>query len=556
MISRFPRPFDGELIWSTVARYGRRIGRKKRSFLPSLLLGNQHRWLNALLPAHLGSLSKVLPSEFQLDPPAIRDRHTLYRIAAAGLPVALANRLSELMIGNLGHRWVNFAFRRNLGLHRQYRLKYCPKCRELDLQRFGEAGWRTSHQIPGVACCHEHECALIETPVLALAKESIPLDQIDPGGNPMPQDFRAEEYAEQAHLLLSYREALPPIDSILVALVQQNIVPGDPFRLLQTTEKERIAGLITLFLPSVAALIAPTRGEELAGITVALRARRRAVSPLTLLSATVATGSTIPKVISLAENLRHDERPPFPCVNPTCERAGQNVIWKMRLHRFHNPPRAVFSCPACGHSYRRPLPLRRTGPGNTDFAWTTVPQRNFSGRTETERRARLESRRRQYLLLAARHPSELDVQLNERFRTLRQLLLDTDREWLGRHTRIYHRGECGRTDIKRQRVNWKDRERQMLRHLEEILDSPSPLGSGSRPRPTVAQLIRRLSEFGPLTFYGLRKMPALHRRIRREAKSLFAFATLKSRRAPASKEAGVPSSEAVRELLGIPAKTA
>jgi|GEM_PF-3361541 len=566
MISRFPRPFEDELIWSTVARYLRRIGPKASAFASTLLLGHSFRRLDPLLPSYIELLCRKIPPEFQLDPCTIRDRHTLYRIAAAGLPSDAADRLSKLMLGEKPDRRKAYISRRHLRAHPTYRLKYCPECRRLDLQKFGEAGWRTWHQIPGVACCDKHKCALVETPVTAYVKDPIPLDQIEPDGNPMSQDPLSREYAEQAHLLCSYRGKFPPADTISMALVMKHTVPDDKDKRCRPCE--RASRTIIQSLPSVASHIGSTSNAEDGTVEYGLMAFRKTIGPVILLSATVANRSTIPETISLAENLRHDERPPFPCVNRLCGCFGQDTIWRPRLECSYDPPRAVFSCPKCGLSYSRPLPLTRKSPKSPDFEWTTVRPGKCVHDREPLRCARLESRRNEYLALAAKHPAERDAQQKKRLRSLRNTMLLLDREWLARHSEIRHRRTYRSRRRRRPRVDWKAYEKQMLHCLDEISKSAFVRKIASRYRLTIGFLIEALREYGPLTYQGLWKMPVLQRQIRQVANSLFALAgnnclgfTKKSwaiagRRSVAAGFASGTSAGTARDSVIVPTQTA
>jgi hypothetical protein len=530
MNPRFPRPFENELIWSAVARYSRRIGRSKGSFLPITLLGRMGRRFDPLLPGHLQSLSEALPSEFQLVPAAIRDNHTLFRVAAAGLPVAQANRLSEMMVMDRPYGRVTYLFRNHLGAHRYCRLKYCPECRETDLQRFGEAGWRAPHQIPGVACCHIHKCALIETPVTASAAVPVPLDQIDLQGNRMPQDPFALQYAEEAYQLFSYRGVFPPTGCIVLALALQVAVPDRANSLLKPIK--RITQMVIAGLPSVAAVMTPLFEEPSSAIVAALHVQHRALSPLALLSAAVVTGSTLQEILSVAATLRHDERPPFACANPASSCAGQNTIWRMLLDWSHNPRRALFRCPKCGYSYSRLLPLQRTGPGNLDFEWTPLRRRRVTSDEAAENLMKVESRREEYLSLAAKNPNDLDAGQRKRLRKLRDTMLRRDRDWLGRHSKIRDQLVQGSRNRASHTLKRMARERKMLRRLDEISGSLALMRSDNQPRLTYSRIVNKLREFAPLAPKDLQEMPELHRRLHREAESRATFARRKSMNAP------------------------
>ncbi|MBQ7348010.1 MAG: TniQ family protein [Clostridia bacterium] len=76
-------------------------------------------------------------------------------------------------------------------------LKFCPQCREQDLNEMGEWYYRRSHQIPGVAVCHRHGCALH----LYQGKRGSELDPDQPSIEMNIQE-KSLEYAVLAHELL------------------------------------------------------------------------------------------------------------------------------------------------------------------------------------------------------------------------------------------------------------------------------------------------------------------------------------------------------------------
>ena len=76
-------------------------------------------------------------------------------------------------------------------------LKFCPQCREQDLNEMGEWYYRRSHQIPGVAVCHRHGSALL----LYQGKKGSELDPNQPSTEMNVQE-KSLEYAVLAHELL------------------------------------------------------------------------------------------------------------------------------------------------------------------------------------------------------------------------------------------------------------------------------------------------------------------------------------------------------------------
>ncbi len=76
-------------------------------------------------------------------------------------------------------------------------LKFCPQCREEDLAETGEWYYRRSHQIPGVAVCHRHGCALHRYQ----GERESELDPNQPSTEMNVQE-KSREYAVLAHELL------------------------------------------------------------------------------------------------------------------------------------------------------------------------------------------------------------------------------------------------------------------------------------------------------------------------------------------------------------------
>lgn len=159
MLSFFPTPYPDELLYSTLTRHHIRSG--NRSFKQTLLevLGYFPQQLcNLDLPNGLQLLISHAPAASRLNVEDFIYNSTLYPFYRSFLMQHEDFLLKDLMRRKV--RKPIFQVAKIAVTERdsdKQFLRFCSQCFEEDLQKYGEAYWHRTHQIPGVLVCLEHE---------------------------------------------------------------------------------------------------------------------------------------------------------------------------------------------------------------------------------------------------------------------------------------------------------------------------------------------------------------------------------------------------------------
>ncbi|ODB55051.1 hypothetical protein A7311_20665 [Paenibacillus polymyxa] len=177
----FPTPLPDEVLYSVFARYHVNSGNESsRKTLRDLFSTSNDSAVTAysghLYALHTRIPGKAIPVSYLLE------HHTLipyYR------PFILENRYNRIL-QSLVHTncqsiymWMGLPAS---GVESPLFLRYCNQCVSIDRLKFGIAYWHRSHQLTGAFVCPEHQCYLLESPILYAQKgkkhEFIPLESI------------------------------------------------------------------------------------------------------------------------------------------------------------------------------------------------------------------------------------------------------------------------------------------------------------------------------------------------------------------------------------------
>lgn len=155
----FPAPLDDELAYSMLARYRACLGTESAP-LRRAAFGPAVTHVGVLMPGGLCALARAIPEECGLDAAALARRHTVLPYYAPFLP--RADHARVLRSTNRGWARGEYGavglFRSTVPRH--HLLNFCPSCAREDVALCGMAGWKRSHQLPGVFVCHRHGTAL------------------------------------------------------------------------------------------------------------------------------------------------------------------------------------------------------------------------------------------------------------------------------------------------------------------------------------------------------------------------------------------------------------
>lgn len=158
MLSYFPNLYPDELLYSWFARYHDHSGNTSSKQTMKELFGNMSSVAVVDFPNNLEAFYKNI-SHF--NPPNINDlvtNHTLYNYYTAFQSDVMKSRAFDYIIngGKPGaiHMFLGIAASTIKNWHY---LRFCSSCVQQDRERYGEAYWHLSHQLPKVFYCHLHQ---------------------------------------------------------------------------------------------------------------------------------------------------------------------------------------------------------------------------------------------------------------------------------------------------------------------------------------------------------------------------------------------------------------
>jgi hypothetical protein len=166
MILTLEGPHDDEPLMGMVGRALDAIvvGDRKRVGLK--LAGTYGANLRLELPTHLGTVAKTLGRPIGLTIDDLIARTTSLPLYAPFLSAERLAKLRDTMIGD-----GSIIPSSVLGLHADRTraprwLRFCPFCRQQDIEKHGFSWWRRTHQARGVEICPIHNSALVESQFL------------------------------------------------------------------------------------------------------------------------------------------------------------------------------------------------------------------------------------------------------------------------------------------------------------------------------------------------------------------------------------------------------
>lgn len=155
MLVHFPTPYPDELLYSMFSRYHIRSGNISPKQTIEELFGVRTKRAVTDLPANLETLVQQFPHQaFTVD--EIISNHTLFPYYEPFLPPERARKIRETMTSDDGDKIHTRAGIAASAIKLDPYLKYCPSCCREDKNEFGELYWHRIHQIPGVLVCPNH----------------------------------------------------------------------------------------------------------------------------------------------------------------------------------------------------------------------------------------------------------------------------------------------------------------------------------------------------------------------------------------------------------------
>lgn len=149
-------PYQDELIYSTIARYGIHLGLTSPKQLLDEVYCDRKVIATTDLPNQLSLISKHYADCHQYDTEYLIYNHTLFPLYAPFVPEERRLKCLGLMAGTSQgaiHLALGVAASR---VKQKLSLRYCPQCMQLQKQEYGEYFWQRLWQVSGADTCILH----------------------------------------------------------------------------------------------------------------------------------------------------------------------------------------------------------------------------------------------------------------------------------------------------------------------------------------------------------------------------------------------------------------
>ena len=159
----FPAIEADETIYSVCARYHFRSGYSDSATSSARLLGHSRGGKHLDLPVGLARLSRLTGGTIAANELTLRER-TVLRAFLPLMPQARRARVVETCLRSTKSVLAKAYAGLSYGISTNHGLRHCIECLEAQHAKHGFAFWRTSHQLPGVWVCPDHQCLLTFLP--------------------------------------------------------------------------------------------------------------------------------------------------------------------------------------------------------------------------------------------------------------------------------------------------------------------------------------------------------------------------------------------------------
>lgn len=156
MLTHFPEPVEGELLYGLLGRHRRASGGLTASDHATDLFGRRHAVAGFGLPSRIDALAQRVPSRLGLDGRKILLRHTLFPYYVAHRDESVRDKsAAELLADGASSAQIRLGVS-TFRVRPHNALRFCPECLAAQRDLVGEATWLVAHQLPGSVVCHVH----------------------------------------------------------------------------------------------------------------------------------------------------------------------------------------------------------------------------------------------------------------------------------------------------------------------------------------------------------------------------------------------------------------
>lgn len=569
----FPTLFPDEILYSALSRYHRDSGSKNYRLTMVDLFGEATVCASLLFPSHLAALCERMPVGSKTTPEELIANHTFLPYYTPFIPEKRNVEMKEIMSSKQGNSVYMQIGKPASSLKSQQGLNYCPACVINDREAYGEAYWHRTHQAEGIFICPNHNTALIRSNVSHVNQrnkhELVSLESILGYGafnhcdSKQLQSFEILKYiVEQTYLLLNNHFSPYGLDKINRFYVMKLKRMG----LANHSGRIRWTDLIPVFnryfgkelLMKLQSYIEPS--QEATWLHKLLRKPRVACHPLRHLLLLKFLGETFESMANEISGCKLSYEPfgkgPWPCLNKVANHYKESIILSCEITRCSKTgqPIGTFAC-SCGFVYARKGPdltnddrFRIGRVKNFGAEWNEklqlISQQNISLREmarqlgcdpktvvsnlsnksneniSTVNQEQENMRYREAWMKLIRDNRQLSVsELRNQNQAAYSWLYRHDRTWLLEHVLVKKKGI-----IKRERVNWEERDHQLSKEVQIAADDIVNVNSDKLIRVTKTEIGRRIDNL-PLLFNMLHRLPETAKQLDTVLESVEEFQT-------------------------------
>lgn len=163
MLGYFPSPYEDELLYSMIARYGIHTGQLDQKRIINDVFGSKSAAAVPDLPSHLDAFTERVSSIWRIEVDDIIQKHTLAPLYVPFLDPDQADLVLASMHSTYGGNIHTRAGISASQVKQPSFFRYCSKCIEEQESLVGERYWLRSQQVAGLTICDRHGLRLINT---------------------------------------------------------------------------------------------------------------------------------------------------------------------------------------------------------------------------------------------------------------------------------------------------------------------------------------------------------------------------------------------------------
>ncbi|MBP2643842.1 MAG: hypothetical protein H6Q67_1729 [Firmicutes bacterium] len=164
MLNFFTDPYEGELLYSTIARFHHYSGAVSKKETLIQIFGDKNALPSINVPCRFEYMTGQLKNN-SYSAEYFINKHTVLPYYLPFMDQQRKNQVINAIKGDGGKSLFTMIGMAAGGICRKYGLYYCLRCVTEDIQRYGEPYFHTIHQLEGIFTCPSHEMFLREYPV-------------------------------------------------------------------------------------------------------------------------------------------------------------------------------------------------------------------------------------------------------------------------------------------------------------------------------------------------------------------------------------------------------